>query len=115
MADGFSADDLNRLLVDSQDQIIASVKAKLIERLSTNYEWQLSELINAQVKEFFAAEVAPVIAQNLRDAKGEIVAASTQAASKIAVVLGEAMVAKAVKTMASDWDANAVFKALFKN
>lgn len=113
MATAFNADDLNRLLVDSQDQIVASVKEKLIERLSSNYEWQLTDLINKEVKEFFAAEVAPIIKQNLSDTKGEILSAAMTGASQIAVKLGEALTASVAENLSNDWKAKQIFKALF--
>jgi hypothetical protein len=93
------ADTLKNLLDESTDSIVASVKAKVVERCASNYEWKLAELVNAEVEKFFHAEVAPKIAAALAGEKGAIIEAAKLAAHQIAEKLAANMVERAVKNL----------------
>jgi hypothetical protein len=93
------AEALKTLLDESQDQIIKDVRAKIVERVSSNYEWEIAKLVNEQVKDFFAAEVAPEIVKGLMGEKGAIVQAATAAAANVAVKLAEKMTETAIKNI----------------
>ena len=93
------AEALKSLLDESQDQIIKDVRAKIVERVSGNYEWEIAKLVNEQVKDFFAAEVAPELVKALQGEKGAIIEAAKSASANIAVKLAETMTKKAIENM----------------
>lgn len=93
------ADALKKLLDDSQGQIIAEVKAKIVERIAGNYEWEITKLVNEQVKDFFVAEVAPEIVAALQGEKGAIIEAAKACAANVAVAMATKMTETAIKNI----------------
>ena len=104
-------DDLNSFLNENREDIMRSVKAKAIERITESMKYTLPSMVGETVTEFFRDEIVPEIKAHLAAEKGPIVAASIKAAAEIGDAVAKKMVETAVESM-SGYRSGDVLRAL---
>lgn len=108
-------DDLKDFLDANADDIKAAVKAKMIEGLLQNHQWQITGEISQVVKEFVSDEIVPEVKKHLMDQKGPILEAALVGAAEMGANLAKAIAERSAKNLTSDsYQFRQVMEALFK-
>ena len=105
-------DDLERFLLENKDDIAATVKAKAIESLTSQYRWDISDQVSKAVNEFVTAEIIPEVAKELQAQKGPILQAVLTSLSDISDDIAQALTKRAVEQI-NGYAFRDVIKALF--
>ena len=104
---------LTQLLEEQKDEIKEAVKAKAIERLTSQVSWNLPDLIKADVNEFYATEISPLVKQYLADNKAALMQNIIKACVDASDAVAASMAEHIKKTMGDEYKAKKVFSALF--
>ena len=105
-------DDLKQFLEDNKADIARTVKAAAIEKLTSQYRWDVSEQISKVVNTFVAEHVIPEVNKELQAQKGPIVSAVIASLSDISDELAKALTKRAVSQL-EGYNFRDVIKALF--
>lgn len=105
--------ELKEFLNDNAEEIRATVKKRVIERLLAEHNWDITQTISKAVKEFVDAEIVPAVRDHLADQKGAIVAAAVGALATISDDLAKNLAADAAKNAADEWRRKNIVKAIF--
>lgn len=109
-------DDLKEFLAANDAEIKSAVKAKMIERLLSSHQWEITTEISAVVKTFVSEEIVPEVKKHLMDQKGPILEAALVGASEIGANLAKAIAERSAKNLTSDsYQFRQVMEALFKH
>lgn len=106
------AAELTEILEASRPQIIAGIRDKVVETLISHSSYKLAELINKQVDTFYAEEVAPAVAAELRQGRQMMIDAATEGAAEIGAQLAQKMIETAGKNL-TGYRGGEIFKSLF--
>jgi hypothetical protein len=101
-------------LKDNKEQIKAAVTQQLIERITSQYRYDIPEAIQKEVDAFVLEEVLPEIRKQLIANKAAIVEGATAVALSIGSEVAKAVQAQIAKNMASSYNLNKVFEALIR-
>lgn len=107
------AERLKALLDEQTPQIIAEVRAKVVERVSADLERQIAELSLSEVKKHFAEHVGPQIAKALIEENGAILEAVKQGASQISIALAQRMTEVAAENLTRTRNVRDITNKLF--
>jgi len=107
--------ELKEFLDANKADIQQAVKAKMIDRLLSTHQWEISGQITKIVQDFVSEEIAPEVKKFLADQKGPIIAAACAGAAEIGDTLAKAMIAHTAKNLdAESYKFRGVMKALFE-
>lgn len=109
-----NAEMLEKIVKESEADIKAEVKRRVIEGVQQDIVYAVREMISKQVKEFVDAEVLPELKTYLTSHKGPIVAAAKEGANAITESLKTAMISTINEKMKTEWHRKQVVEALFK-
>lgn len=108
-------DDLKEFLSENAESIKAAVKAKMIDTLLQQHQWDMTSEIREVVKDFVSKEIVPEVKKHLQDQKGPILEAALVGASEIGASLAKAIAERSAKNLTSDsYQFRQVMEALFK-
>ena len=106
--------ELKEFLDANKADIQQAVKAKMIDRLLSTHQWEISGQITAIVNEFVTNEIAPEVKKFLADQKGPILEAACAGAAEIGNALSKALITHTAKNLDGEsYKFRNVMKALF--
>lgn len=107
--------ELKEFLDANKADIQQAVRQKMIDRLLSTHQWEITGQITAIVNEFITNEIAPEVKKFLADNKGPILEAACAGASEIGDNLAKALVAGVAKNLDPEsYKFRGVMKALFE-
>jgi hypothetical protein len=99
-------------LKDNKDQIKAAVTKQLIERITSQYRYDIPETIQKEVDTFIAEQVVPEVRAQLFANKEAIVNGATSIALGVAGEVAKAVQAKIAENLTSSYNVNKMMEAL---
>jgi hypothetical protein len=101
-------------LKENKAQIKEAVTKQLIERITSQYRYDIPEAIQKEVDAFVLEQVMPEIRKQLLLNKDAIIEGATAVALGIGVEVAKAVQAQIVKNMASSYNMQKVMEALIR-
>jgi len=107
-------DEIKSFLTENKGDILASVKAKTIERMVESYRWSFTDAVAEAVHTFIKQDIVPAVVADLAANKEAMVAQAISKARDVGDELVKQLAAQMVKTLSSEWERKKVFEALLK-
>lgn len=91
--------EIQKILTDNQDQIVADIRQELVKRVTQNFGWEFESLVKKTVQEFYVEQIAPEIVKYLAGEKGVIIESVKGGCAQIGAKLAETMIINASKAL----------------
>ena len=105
--------DVQSLLDEGREQIVAAIVSDAKQRLSWTVGSQLAEAIQPVIKQFIADEIIPELRAQLLEQKAVIVEAAAQAAVAIGESVAKTLVAQAMSNANDSYKRGKIMDAIF--
>lgn len=103
--------DVKKLI--STENVRVKVTEQLESDLVNKIKWNLEDTLQEEIQKFIKEEVAPVVIRELVDNKEKIIKQLKGDIIKIAAVVGETLLAKAIENLDSSWKVKEIAEKLF--
>lgn len=106
--------ELKEFMEENKLEIQQKVKTRIIEKLMSDYRWEISERMKTVVDEFVDEHVIPAVREELSAQKQSLVDAAVQSCAGIGDELAKALSKKAAENLSYGFKVDEIAQKLFR-
>jgi uncharacterized protein (DUF1778 family) len=107
-------EQVREILEQAKPEIIAGLKAEVIQSARWDLSQEAAKLVKTEVEQFIAAEIIPIVKQNLIESKEGLISLVAPMTEQIMVALANELAQQAKKNLEQSYKRREIFKALFE-